>query len=140
MLPTLFLGLALAPLATCAPRPQGEGAGPISPPTVNNMTMFGTGCPIGAGGISQVTRDGTPVFAFREWGLVLPDPDLEAEERSETAVSKWCNEEITLGNGPVGMRLRIAAVTVGGWASLDAETNIALQVETKLGGVDAGVC
>ena len=99
------------------------------------MTMFGTGCPIGGAGISQVTAGGTPVFVFREWGLVLPSPESATAE----AVSKWCTEEIQLGNGPVGMRLRIGSVTVGGWAQLDAGTKISLQVETRLGGVEAGV-
>src|SRR5436189_207803 len=113
MVSTLIMGLlAAAPFVLCAPRPQGEGS--IPAPTVNNMTMFGTGCPIGAGGISQVSHGGPPVFAFREWGLSLPNTDTGVG--TADAASKWCNEEIWLGNGPVGMRLRIAAVTVSGWA------------------------
>lgn len=129
-------GLAhLLPLVAAAPQGGPPPGAPAVPPTVNNMTMFGTGCPIGGGAISQVTRNNTPVFVFREWGIVLP-----SEESEETGTSfKWCNEDIILGNGPVGMRLRIASVTVGGWAQLDAGTKISLQVDTRLGGVEAGV-
>lgn len=129
-------GLALLlPLVAAAPQGGPPPGAPPVPPTVNNMTMFGTGCPIGGGAISQVTRNNTPVFVFREWGIVLP-----SEESEETGTSfKWCNEDIILGNGPVGMRLRIAGVTVGGWAELDAGTKISLQVDTRLGGVEAGV-
>lgn len=97
--------------------------------------MSGPGCPVGAGGLIQQIRNGTPVFLFTEWNLALPgkgDP--------VTQDSKWCTEQIQLANGPVGMQLRIATITVGGWATLGADTKLKVDVSTVLGGKVAGVC
>jgi hypothetical protein len=98
------------------------------------MTVYGTGCPIGAGPISQSTKSGAPVFVFREWGLSLPDDDETPGEKE-----KFCVEQITLGDGPVGMQLRVKSITIGGWADIDADTKISLSVHTNLGGMAAGV-
>lgn len=81
-------------------------------------------------------RNGTPIFSFSEWGLVLPNVD---DPESETTASKFCTEEITLNNGPVGFQLRIETVTVGGWAELEEGTKLVVEAETKLGDVVAGV-
>ncbi|KAM7193639.1 protein of unknown function (DUF4360) domain containing protein [Naviculisporaceae sp. PSN 640] len=116
--------LSLFPVLSTA-LPQGPPAG-VSP-TVQSMTMSGPGCPVGAAGTSQHLVDGRPVFLFPEWNLALP----------ETA-NKWCTEEIQLVNGPVGMQLRIATITVGGWASLDEGTSVKIDVSTILGGKVAG--
>lgn len=137
MLPptTWSLLLLLAPLA--APLPQTLTPIPADSPSVhvNNMTTYGTGCPIGGGPIAQATKDGRPIFAFTEWGLSLPDPDSETPGAAE----KWCSEEIDLGGGPVGMRMRIESVTVSGFATLGSGTKLAVGVETRLGGVEGGV-
>ncbi|KAK0747046.1 hypothetical protein B0T18DRAFT_326443 [Schizothecium vesticola] len=129
--------LPLLSLAHSAPSPQTLT--PIPPDStsvhVNNMTTYGTGCPIGGGPIAQATKDGRPIFAFTEWGLSLPDPDSETPGAAE----KWCSEEIDLGGGPVGMRMRIESVTVSGVATLGAGTKLAVAVETRLGGVEGGV-
>ncbi len=138
--PSPRLGQALgllalvAPLANCAPNPQG-GAPPFQPPSVQNLTLWGTGCPIGGAAIIQQTRNNTPVFVLNEWALSLPDP----EGGSNEAAAKWCNQEMSLRNGPTGMRLRIANVVVGGWAQLEAGTTVALSVTTRLGDIDGGV-
>ncbi|KAK3390681.1 hypothetical protein B0H63DRAFT_519893 [Podospora didyma] len=126
-----LLTTTLTPLV--ASLPQGGGGQSPPAPTVQNMTMWGTGCPIGAGGLVQQMRNNTPVFVFSEWGLSLPDP-----ETTSTSVSKFCTEAISLANGPVGMQLRIATVSVSGWAALDQGTKLAFHVETKLGDVLGG--
>ncbi|KAK1829759.1 hypothetical protein QBC39DRAFT_222754, partial [Podospora conica] len=129
--------LLLAPLALALPSPQTLN--PIAPETsvhVNNMTTYGTGCPIGGGPIAQQTKDGRPIFAFTEWGLSLPSADADAEEPG--VAEKWCSEEIDLGGGPVGMSLRIESVTVSGFATLGAGTKLKLGVETKMGNIVGG--
>lgn len=100
------------------------------------MTTYGTGCPIGGGPVAQATKDGRPIFAFTEWGLSLPD---DADPETPGAAEKWCSEEIDLGGGPVGMRMRIESVTVSGFATLGGGTRLAVGVETRLGGVEGGV-
>lgn len=136
MLPptTWSLLLLLAPLAT--PLPQTLTPSPSTSVLVNNMTTYGTGCPIGGGPIAQATKDGRPIFAFTEWGLSLPD---DADPETPGAAEKWCSEEIDLGGGPVGMRMRIESVTVSGFATLGGGTRLAVGVETRLGGVEGGV-
>ncbi|KAK3361311.1 hypothetical protein B0T24DRAFT_539442 [Lasiosphaeria ovina] len=121
-------------MATSLPQPQTT---PPPAPSVRNMTMFGPGCPIGAGGLVQQMRDGTPVFVFAEWALALPAVD-DATGKQVAEVSKFCTEEITLADGPVGMQLRIATVSVSGWAVLEAGSSVHVRVETALGGVAAG--
>ena len=98
--------------------------------------MSGPGCPIGAGGLLQQIRNGTPVFVFTEWTLALPNT---ADANNKNQHSKWCTEQIQLANGPVGMQLRIATVGVGGWANLDTDTKLKVDVSTVLGGKVAGV-
>ncbi|KAK3353815.1 hypothetical protein B0T25DRAFT_632177 [Lasiosphaeria hispida] len=132
--PTRLWALALLlSLAASLPAPQADTPGP---PSVQNLTMWGTGCPIGGGAISQRSKDGAPIFVFGEWGLALPNPEPESQDQQ--AVDKFCTEEISLANGPPGMQLRIASITVGGWARLDPETTVLLQVETRLGDRIAG--
>jgi len=97
------------------------------------MTVYGTGCPIGNGPINQQTKGGAPVFVFREWGLSLPD-----EDETPGDAEKFCVEQITLADGPVGMQLRVKSITIGGWAEIDADTKISLSVHTNLGGIAAG--
>lgn len=131
--------LPLLPLSLSAPSPSPQTLTPTPGDTtsvhVNNMTTYGTGCPIGGGPIAQATKDGRPIFAFTEWGLSLPDADSETPGAAE----KWCSEEIDLGGGPVGMRMRIESVTVSGFATLGGGTRLAVGVETRLGGVEGGV-
>ncbi|KAK4442848.1 hypothetical protein QBC34DRAFT_363024 [Podospora aff. communis PSN243] len=124
--------LSLSSLTACLPQ-TAPPAPPSTAVTVKNMTVYGTGCPIGGGPISQSTKGGAPVFVFREWGLSLPDTDETPEE-----AEKWCVEQITLGDGPVGMQLRVKSITIGGWADIDADTKISLSVQTNLGGKAAG--
>ncbi|KAB5550804.1 hypothetical protein GE09DRAFT_1222629 [Coniochaeta sp. 2T2.1] len=112
--------------------PQDQGSGPVISPTVESMTMIGSGCPLGTGGIVREIRNNTPVFLFSEWGL-----DLAEAEPGATVVSKFCSEVIELGNGPPGYQVRIATVSVGGWAELDGSTRLVVDVETKLAGVHA---
>jgi len=131
-LAVLFLFPALS---TSLPQPQGGGP-PATPPTVQSLTMSGPGCPIGAGGLLQQIRNGTPVFVFTEWTLALPNT---ADANNKNQHSKWCTEQIQLANGPVGMQLRIATVGVGGWANLDTDTKLKVDVSTVLGGKVAGV-
>ncbi|KAK3323177.1 hypothetical protein B0T19DRAFT_442675 [Cercophora scortea] len=128
---TIFSSWSLL-LPLVASSPQTEP--PTIAPTVQSLNMFGPGCPIGAGGIVQQIRNDTPVFLFTEWGLALPDVD----DNTKDTVSKWCTEEISLANGPVGMQVRIATVTVSGWATLDLDTKLGLEVETQLGDAIAG--
>ncbi|KAK0732121.1 hypothetical protein B0H67DRAFT_477783 [Lasiosphaeris hirsuta] len=134
---TLLRALALfLPLARALPAPQADTPGP---PSVQNLTMWGTGCPIGGGAISQRSKDGAPIFVFGDWSLALPSPDEpDSQKNQQLAVDKFCTEEISLANGPPGMQLRIASITVGGWARLDPETAVLVQVETKLGDRVAG--
>ncbi|KAK3988272.1 hypothetical protein QBC44DRAFT_269361, partial [Cladorrhinum sp. PSN332] len=107
---------------------------PPSPPNIASLSMYGTGCPIGAGGLISTIRNETPVFTFAQWGLSLPS----SSSPSDTAVSKFCTEEIGLTNGPVGMQLRIETVTVMGWADLEEGTKLVVDSLTRLGGVVAG--
>jgi hypothetical protein len=108
-----------------------------SRPTVDSMTMIGPGCPIGSGGMATEIRNSTPVFMFTEWYLNLADADLTAEYPS---VSKFCQETINLAHATPGYQVRIAAVTIGGWADLDDSTEIEIEVDTRLGAEQAGVC
>ncbi|CAP70169.1 uncharacterized protein PODANS_3_2688 [Podospora anserina S mat+] len=125
--------LSLAPLLGYAfALPQSQ---PSASPNIQNLAMWGTGCPLGAAGLMSGVRNGTPIFSFSEWGLVLPNVD---DPESETTASKFCTEEITLNNGPVGFQLRIETVTVGGWAELEEGTKLVVEAETKLGDVVAG--
>lgn len=122
--------LSLAPLLGYAfALPQSQ---PSASPNIQNLAMWGTGCPLGAAGLMSGVRNGTPIFSFSEWGLVLPNVD---DPESETTASKFCTEEITLNNGPVGFQLRIETVTVGGWAELEEGTKLVVEAETKLGDV-----
>lgn len=136
MFPTVRYGalLSLALSSCLQAAPQDQGPGPVISPTVDSMTMLGSGCPLGSGGIVREIRNNTPVFLFDEWDLNLADA-----EAGTTTVSKFCTEEISLGNGPQGYQVRIAAITVAGWADTDLNTRLAVSVETKLGGVEAGV-
>lgn len=128
--------LSLFPtLSTSLPQPQGGGPPAVSP-TVQNLTMSGSGCPIGAGGLVQQIRNGTPVFLFTEWNLALPNT---ADASNKNQHAKWCTEQIQLANGPVGMQLRIATVSVGGWANLETDTKLKVDVSTSLGSKVAGV-
>ena len=124
--------VSLATLASALPQ-GGGGAGAVNP-TVDSLVMSGPGCPLGSGGIVQQMRNNTPVFLFPEWSLRLPDADTNA-----TSVSKFCNEQISLGNGPVGLQVRIATVSVSGYAALESGAKIGVDVETKLGNTTAGV-
>lgn len=129
----VFSLLSLSSLATCFP----QGTPPPPPPTavtVKNMTMYGTGCPVGGAGISQTTKGGAPVFTFLEWGLSLP-----GEEPTPWEYEKWCVEQITLGDGPVGQRLRVASITIAGYALVDPETTVKLTIHTNYGGTAGGV-
>ncbi|KAB5576126.1 hypothetical protein GE09DRAFT_1215844 [Coniochaeta sp. 2T2.1] len=110
--------------------PQDQGSGPVISPTVDSMTMTGSGCPLATGGIVREIRNNTPVFLSSEWGL-----DLAEAEPGATVVSKFCSEVIELGNGPLGYQVRIATISVGGWAELDSSTRLVIDVETKLAGV-----
>lgn len=130
-------------MTTCAPLSPRDM--PPVAPTVDSMSMTGPGCPIGSAGIVQEMRNGTPVFLFAEWGLSLADPDGTSSPvgatpgNSMTSVSKFCNEEISLGNGSPGWQVRISAMQVGGWADLAGGATLGVMVDTKLGGVAAGV-
>ncbi|KAM7212334.1 protein of unknown function (DUF4360) domain containing protein [Rhypophila decipiens] len=127
--------LSLSTLSTALP--QGSGPPPGVSPTMQSMSMSGPGCPAGASGTAQHLVDGRPVFLFPEWNLALPEkagPVTTAANED----SKWCTESIQLVNGPVGMQLRIASITVGGWASLDEGSKLRLDVETSLGEKVAG--
>lgn len=136
MFPNVRYGALLSlVLSSCLQAaPQDQGPGPVISPTVDSMTMLGSGCPLGSGGIVREMRNNTPVFLFDEWNLNLADA-----EAGTTTVSKFCTEEISLGHGPQGYQVRIAAITVAGWADTDINTRLAVSVETKLGGVEAGV-
>jgi hypothetical protein len=120
--------------------PGGGGPGASGPGgstmTVDSMTMVGSGCPIGAGGLVTEVREGLPVFMFTEWNLDL----TESESNTTTAsVDKFCQEEMKLSKGPLGMQFRIGAVSVSGWADLKAGSKISITVETRLGEATGGV-
>jgi hypothetical protein len=121
--------LALAPML-------GNAQDLPTRPSVNSLTMIGPGCPIGSGGQATEVQGGTPVFLFTEWGLNLADADKSSDMPS---VDKFCQENISLGNGPPGYQVRIAAVTLRGWATLETGSLISIAVNTKLGGTQAGV-
>ncbi|KAK4205087.1 hypothetical protein QBC40DRAFT_65801 [Triangularia verruculosa] len=123
---------ALLLLASASALPQGQ---PPASPNIQNLTMWGTGCPIGAAGLISGVRNGTPIFSFSEWRLSLPNVD---DPENEATVSKFCTEEMTLNNGPVGLQVRIETVTVTGWAELDEGTKLVIEIETKLGYIVAG--
>ena len=146
--------LALAALVL--PQQLADGfvlprADPPTQPTVDSLVMSGPGCPLGAGGLVREMREGTPVFLFTEWNLSLapgsPAGDAPASsvapppatENSITSVSKWCSEEISLGNGAPGWQVRIGTVSVGGYAELPKDAVVGVGVTTKLGDVEAGV-
>ena len=118
--------------------PGGPAGGPPAgvQPTVVGMNMFGPGCPMGAGGTVQQIQNGTPVFLFPEWNLTLSDADPKLAKPS---VDKFCQETISLANGPVGMQVRIATVSVGGWADLKSGSTLEIAVSTRLGSTTAGV-
>lgn len=143
--PLAFAALLATAFGLMVPR-----ADPPSQPTVDSLTMSGPGCPLGAGGLVREIRNGTPVFLFTEWNLSLasgaqggdaPATSTPATpvENSITSVSKWCSEEINLGNGAPGWQVRIKTVSVGGYAELPKDAVIGVTVTTRLGGVDAGV-
>ncbi|KAK0742069.1 hypothetical protein B0T21DRAFT_408915 [Apiosordaria backusii] len=129
---TLTILSALLLLASASALPQAQ---PPASPNIQNLTMWGTGCPVGAAGVISEIRKGTPVFNFSEWGLALPNADDPA---NEATAYKFCTEEMTLNNGPVGFQVRIETVTVFGWAELEEGTKLAIEAETKLGDVVAG--
>jgi hypothetical protein len=121
--------------------PPGGAPGPGSGPggstmSVDSMTMVGTGCPIGAGGVVQEVREGIPVFSFSEWNLNLAEADPNAPT---TAVEKFCQEEMRLSNGPTGMQFRIGTITIEGWADLKTGSKISIATETRLGDTPAVV-
>ncbi|KAK3312313.1 hypothetical protein B0H66DRAFT_644554 [Apodospora peruviana] len=122
----------LVPLSSALPQSQAGGTPPTVSPTVQSLTMSGPGCPIGAGGLVQQMRNNTPVFLFTEWGLALPNTADDGQD------AKWCTEQIQLANGPARMQLRIATVSVGGWADLEPETKLQFEVSTMLGDIVAG--
>ncbi|KAK4172097.1 hypothetical protein QBC36DRAFT_338654 [Triangularia setosa] len=126
ILSTLFL------LGSTSALPQAQ---PPASPNIQNLTMWGTGCPIGAAGLISEIRNGTPVFSFVEWGLALPNTN---DPENETTTSKFCTEEMTLNNGPVGFQVRIETVTVSGWAELEEGTKLVVEADTKFGNVVAG--
>lgn len=111
-----------------------QSTAPPSPPNIASLSMYGTGCPVGAGGMIGSIRGETPVFNFAEWGLSLPGAEAPTNQ-----VSKFCTEEMGLTNGPVGMQLRIDTVTVMGWADLEEGTKLVVSSATRLGNVVAGV-
>ena len=127
-----FLGFPVVG-AIATPQPQTSTATPQIKPTVDNMTMYGTGCPIGSGGMVREMRNNTPVFLFPDWALSLSAPDADG------SVSKFCTEEITLGNVPAGQQVRLARLQVGGWADLEQGSVIGVDVELKFGGENGGV-
>ncbi len=130
----LWCGAALA-----APQPQSSTPPPPPiQPTVDNMTMYGSGCPIGSGGMVREMRNNTPVFLFPDWSLSLAS-DAGANGSGGGSVSKFCTEEISLGNAPPGFQVRLSTVSVSGYADLDKGSVIGIGVETKLGAVDGGV-
>jgi hypothetical protein len=125
--------VAMAGLALALPQAGVEE--PIKP-AVDNMTMHGPGCPIGTVGIVREFRDNIPVIAFPGWGLSLEEAEKDDKGRS---VSKFCTEELLLSHVPAGKRLRIASVTVSGWADLKDGSSINIEVETHFGDNESGV-
>ncbi|CAI4217157.1 unnamed protein product [Parascedosporium putredinis] len=108
--------------------------------------MFGTGCPTGGGqGVGVGAVDGTPIFGFSEWGLDLADLDVPLSEdeiaaglEPPTEVEKFCVEEMKLGGGPPGYKVRVPAVTVGGVAALEEGSALRISIETTIGGEVGG--
>ena len=103
-----------------------------SRPTVASLSMRGTGCPIGGGGIGTGAIDGTPVFSFLQWTLDL------ASEGENGRVEKYCVQDMQLENGPPGYQVRVSAVTVRGPAELE-DAVLGVRAELNLGGEEAGV-
>ncbi|PKS11781.1 hypothetical protein jhhlp_001074 [Lomentospora prolificans] len=136
--------LALASLAFL-PLISAQAEIPVFP-TLNSLSMFGTGCPTGGGqGIGAGAVNGTPVFKFPEWNLDLADLDAEPSEGEEedtepaTSVEKFCIEEMQLGGGPPGYQIRVPKVTVGGIADLEEGSALSVSIETAAGEADVGV-
>ena len=126
------------PIAPPAGSAGGTGPGG-SNMVADSITMVGTGCPVGAGGVVQEVREGTPVFTFTEWNLALADASAPTEG-AVASVEKFCQEIWKLSSGPTGMQYRIGTVTIEGWADLKTGSKIDIAVETRLGDAPAGVC
>lgn len=100
-------------------------------PTVAHLSMRGTGCPIGGGGIGTGAINGTPVFSFLQWTLDL-------SEGEDGRVEKSCVQDMQLENGPPGYQVRVSEVTVRGPAELDGAV-LELRTVLNLAGEEAGV-
>ena len=100
-----------------------------SRPTVASLSMYGTGCPIGGGGIATGADRGTPIFSFPQWTM-----DLATEGEAD----KFCVMDFQLEHGPPGYQVRLAAISVWGDAEV-ADATLNVRVATSLGGEEAGV-
>ena len=141
--------LSLAPILFLLPTLTTAQDPPPIFPTLDSLNMLGTGCPLGGGGIGAGAVNGTPVFKFTMWNLNLADLDSEDsdsagedpddENRPANSVEKFCVEEMQLGGGPPGYRIRIPAVTVSGVAELEEGSALKVAVEATLGDIEGGV-
>ncbi|SPO01562.1 uncharacterized protein DNG_04235 [Cephalotrichum gorgonifer] len=122
-----FLFLTLLPLL---PLTAAQAEIP-SRPTVDSMSMIGTGCPVGGAGIGTGAVNGTPIFSFPRWTL-----DLSSGEETDT--EKYCIQKMQLANGPAGYQVTVAALTVGGISELEEGAVLGISVESTLGEEKAG--
>jgi len=100
------------------------------------MTSYGPGCPVGSPAIIREFRDNVPVVSYPDWGLSLTEAEADGAGKS---VSKFCSQEITLSHIPSGTLVRLASVTVAGYAELEVGSSITIGVETRFGDKDMGV-
>jgi len=138
MLAATALLLATASFSQATPaswQPLAD-APPLISPTIDAINMTGPGCPIGNAGVLRDMHNNTPIFAFSAWGMDLND---KASLDENLEASKFCAEEIHLGQGPKGYQVRVANVTVRGYAQLAETSMLGLKVETHLDGMTAGV-
>jgi len=120
-----------------APSPQADAPAQTRP-TIDNMTSYGPGCPVGSPAIIKEFRGSAPVVSFPDWGLSLAEAEV-AEDGSGKSMSKFCTQQITLSHIPSKMAIRLESVTVAGHAELEVGSTITIGVETRFGDKDMGV-
>ncbi len=97
-------------------------------------TMYGSGCPIGSGGMVREMRNNTPVFLFPDWGLSLANG-----AEANGSVSKFCTEEISWAMRHRAIKSASPPSPLEGMPIWSRESLIGVGVEMRFGNESAGV-